>query len=142
FEAVGPGVAVHDVRVDPLAVLVADAEPHRDARGHVVVDDVGALDELQRDLDAARVLEIERDAALTALATEERTAHHAHAVASHRLDLDDVGAEVADHHRAERAGEVLTEVDEAHSLERVHHFTFPSCASATRPENEAISASE
>ena len=36
----------------------------------------------------------------------------AHAVAGDRLDLDHVGAEVADDHRAERAREVLAEVDE------------------------------
>src|SRR5205823_13667880 len=125
--------AVDDVRVDALAVVVADAESHRDARGHVVVDDVGTLDELQRDLDTARVLEVEREAALAALAAEERATGHAHAVAAHRLDLDDVGAEVADHHRAERAREVLAEVDQAHSLECVHHET---------PVIVAISASE
>ena len=50
FEAVRPRVAVHDVGVDALAVLVRDAEPLRDARGHVVMDDVGPLDELERDL--------------------------------------------------------------------------------------------
>ena len=50
FEAVRPRVAVDDVGLHALAVLVPDAEPHRDARRHVVVHDVGALDELQRDL--------------------------------------------------------------------------------------------
>ena len=54
LEPVGPGVAVHDVGVDPLAVVVADAEPVRDARRHVVVHDVRALDELERDLHALR----------------------------------------------------------------------------------------
>ena len=58
------------------------------------------------------VLRFERDVALAALAAEERLAHEAHAVAGDRLDLDDVGAEVADDHRAERPGEVLAEVDE------------------------------
>ena len=45
---------------------------------------------------------------------------HAHAVAGDRFDLDDVGTEVADDHRPERPGEVLTEVDEPDAFERVH----------------------
>ena len=53
FEPVRPRVAVDDVGLHALAVLVADAEPLRDARRHVVVHDVGALHELQRDLVAA-----------------------------------------------------------------------------------------
>ena len=91
------------------------------------------LDELQRDLAAALALEVERDVALAALAAEERLAGEAHAVAGDRLDLDHVGTEVADHHRPERAREVLAEVDEPHTFERVHHFT---------PLNAAISAAE
>ena len=133
LEPVRPRVAVDDVGVHPLAVFVADAEPHRDTRGHVVVHDVGLLHELQRDLAAALVLEVERDVALAALAAEERLAGHAHAVAGDGLDLDHVGAHVADHHRPERAGEVLAEVDQAHTFERVHQFT---------PLKAAISAAE
>ena len=133
LEAVRPRVAVDDLGLHALAVVVADAEPHRDARGHVVVHDVGALHELERDLEPARLLEIECDAALAALATEERPARHAHAVTGDRLDLDHVGAEIADHHRAERAGEVLAEVDQPHTFERVHHAT---------PVNFAMSAAE
>ena len=133
FEAVRPRVAVDDLGLHPLAVFVADAEPHRDAGRHVVVHDVGALHELERDLVAALLLEVERDAALAPLAAEERLARHAHAVTGDGLDLDHVGAEVADHHRPERPGEVLTEVDQAHTFERVHHAT---------PANFAISAAE
>ena len=44
-----------------------------------------------------------------------------------------VSAEIADHHRPERPREVLTEVDQAHTFERVHHAT---------PTNFAMSAAE
>ena len=54
FEAVRPRVAVDDVGVHPLAVGVTDAEPVRDARGHVVVDDVRGGHQLECELDAAR----------------------------------------------------------------------------------------
>ena len=80
-----------------------------------------------------RRLQVERDVALAALAAEERLAREPHAVAGDRLDLDDLRAEVADDHRAERAGEVLAEVDEADAFERVHQ--------AASPLNAAISAS-
>ena len=82
---------------------------------------------------SAFVLEVEREAPLAALAAEERLTRHAHAVTGHRLDLDHVGAEVADHHRAERTGEVLAEVDQPHTFERMHQLT---------PANFAISAGE
>ena len=121
LESVRPRVAVDDLRLHALAVFVSDAEPHRDAGRHVVVHDVGALDELERDLVPALLLEIEREAALAALAAEERLPRHAHAVTGDRLDLDHVGAEIADHHRAERTGEVLAEVDQPHTFERMHH---------------------
>ena len=45
----------------------------------------------------------------------------AHAVAGDRLDLDDLGAEVADDHRAERTREVLPEVDQPHAFECERH---------------------
>ena len=56
-----------------------------------------------------------------------------HAVAGHRLDLDDLGADVAQDHRPERPGQVLAEVDHAHAFERTHQ--------STSPLNAAISAS-
>ena len=83
---------------------------------------------------AAVALEVERDVALAALAAEERLVRQPHAVAGDRLDLDHVGAQVADHHRPERTGEVLAEVDQAHTFERVHHV-HPT-------EGFAISAAE
>jgi hypothetical protein len=107
------------------AVVVPDSEAVGDADRHVVVDDVGLLDQLARDVDALRVLEVERDVALAALATHERLVDEAHAVAGERLDLDDVGAEVADDHRAERPREVLAEVDEHDALERSRHQRDP-----------------
>ena len=84
---------------------------------HVVVDDVGPSRRAASAISWPRgVLEVERDVALAALAPEERLGREAHAVAGDRLDLDDVGAEVAEDHRAERPGEVLAEVDDGARL--------------------------
>ena len=73
-----------------------------------------------RDLVTLGRLDVQRDVALAALAPEVRGGGHAHAVAGHGLDLDDVGPEVADDHRPERPGEVLAEVDQPDAFERVH----------------------
>jgi hypothetical protein len=57
------------------------------------------------------------------LASEERLVRESHAVTGDRLDLDHVGAEIADHHRPERPGQILAEVDETNPFERVHQLT-------------------
>ncbi len=120
LEAVRPGVAVHDVGIDALAVFVRDPETLRDPGGHVVVDDVGPLDELQRDLFAPLRLDVEADVALATRAAHERLVDHPHAVAGHGLDLDHLGTEITEDHRSERTGEVLTEVDDQNPFERLH----------------------
>ena len=133
-ESVGPCIAVHDVGVDALGVVVPDAQLVGDARGHVVMHDVGTRDELQPDLESGGRLEIHRDVALAALTTEEGLARQPHTVAVYRLDLDDVGAEITHDHRTERTGKVLTEVDDYHSRQRAHAPAPPAIA--------VISASE
>jgi hypothetical protein len=54
-------VAVHDPRVQSDGVLVPDAEPLGDAGAHVVVHDVGALDQPVSDLATSRIFEVEGD---------------------------------------------------------------------------------
>ena len=128
FESVRPCVAVHDVRVDALGILVPDPEAVCDARGHVVMDHVRTLDELERDLQAARMLHVECDGLLAALATEERFPGEAHAITRHRLHLDHARTKVTHDHRAERTGEVLTEVDDENVFECRHQTTAPAIA--------------
>ncbi len=117
LEAVRPRVAVDDVGLDLLAFHVVDPEFGGDARGHVVVDDVGGADELERNGQAARILDVQRDVAFTPLAAEEGLGGHAHAIAGDGFDLDHLGAEVADDHRSERTREVLAEVDQPHAFQ-------------------------
>ena len=73
-------------------------------------------------------LEVDDDRALPAVERDEvaadagRDRHHVPvAVAGRRLDLDDVGAEVGEEHAAERAGDVLRVLDDAHAFEREAH---------------------
>ena len=90
-----------------------------------MVDDVGLGHELERDLESVRVLEVDGDVALAALAAEERLACEPHAVTGRGLDLDHVGPDVAEDHRTERPGEVLTEVDDANPFECSHQPSSP-----------------
>ena len=122
-EPVRPGVAVDDVGFHALAVFVRDPEALGDAGSHVVMHDVGPCDQFERDLLARLALDVEADVALAARAAHERLVHHAHAVAGDGLDLDHVRAQVAEDHRAERPREVLPEVDDDDTFERVHHST-------------------
>ena len=87
---------------------------------------IRTLDELECDLQAARMLHVERNGLLAALATEERFPGEAHAVPRHRLHFDHVRTEVTHDHRAERTGQVLTEVDNEDVFERRHQTTAPA----------------
>jgi hypothetical protein len=71
-----------------------------------VYDHIGGLDELERSFPAGVAFEIQRHRALVAIAREEERGHFwvvgmgaevAIGIARKRLDLDDVGAEVAEH---------------------------------------------
>src|SRR5262249_26552250 len=82
----------------------------------------GSRHQLERQLQAVGVLEVHRDVALAPLAAHKRTDDGAaHAVAPGGLDLDHVGAEVGEQHRAEWAGQVLPEVAHPHPLQRSGH---------------------
>ena len=139
LEPVRVRVAVDDVGLHRSTRLVVEVEPAGRPLRHVVVDDVGRRHELHRDLVTLGRLDVERDVALAALAPEERGGRHAHAVAGDRLDLDDVGPQVADDHRPERTGEVLAEVDQPDAFERVHQ-TPPRRSPRRRRVTEASTA--
>ena len=61
-------VAVDDARVHRAQALVVDAEAHRRVVAHVVLHDVGLLDEAVQHRHRRRVLQVQRDAALAAVA--------------------------------------------------------------------------
>src|SRR5262249_14927268 len=138
--AVGPVLAVAgDRAVDDPGVggahrLVAHAEAIEDAGPEGLQDDVGAGDGPQERLSPLRVLEVQADRALAAGQREEqrRLGGLVDAVVVGRrgadvvagagvLDLDDVGAEVAEQQRAEASGEQPAEVEDADALKRRGH---------------------
>ena len=111
------GVAVDDVGFDRLDALVVDAETDRRVVAHVVLYDVGRLDQLAQDRHRVGVLQVHRDAALPAVAAHRDVRAHPVAVVE-RIDLDHVGTEVGQHHRSPRAGDREAEVEHAHARER------------------------
>jgi hypothetical protein len=128
-------------------LLIAEAPLLECARLEVVDDHVGVLEQAQRDLLALGLGQVEHHAALVAIAEEvvralaavtgrcvwrvaarERRAPGARVVEGRRLDLDDVRAVVAEHHRADRAGEDAGQVDDLQLVECRHQFSSRSRA--------------
>ena len=114
---------------------IVGAEPPGYAGAVVVDDDVGPADEVGEHLLAAAAAEVDDDAALVALQVHDvgrERAHHqggtravelARVLAAGRLDLDDVGAEVAEYRRGERPGDDRGEVDDVETCERLHRVS-------------------
>ena len=108
--------AVDDGRVDLFQIVVADAQPFGDALAKILDEHIRLGGELAHDLAALGVLEVERDAALVAIHALEvgvdalrQVGQHAadpaelpSMVAIQRLDLDDLGAQVSQHHGGHR----------------------------------------
>ena len=91
-----------DLLVDLFQRLVIDAETVLDVGPVVLGDDVGFFDELHENLQAVRILQVQREAALVAVQVLEVGAGALAAPAvgeiesGRRLDLDDVGAPVGE----------------------------------------------
>ena len=139
----GPLVAeARDGAVDELGVLapeplVAGAEPVGDSRPEVLDDDVGAPGEASKRLLRLRAREVERDAPLAPVDREEIGGLASHVGRAPRarlvtvarsLDLDHVGAEVGEQHRAVRPREDAREVEHADAVERRHPRIVRRCA--------------
>ena len=131
--------AVDEARVDVAQRLVVDAEALDDAGAKAFEDDVGGLREAVEDVAGGLVAQIEDDAALVASegvvgarpfqrAGVDDLVGAEGAVQSfgRRFDDDDVGAEVAEEHRAEGAGRQAGEIEDADSFERHRHGGPPS----------------
>ena len=119
-------------RVQPRQLGVVEPESGEPAGPEVLDEDVAARDQATQDLGPLRAPQVEPDAALVPIDGEEvggrpragrllpdpRRPPAAGRVALGRLDLDDVGAEVAQEHRAVRPGEDRRAVDDPKAGER------------------------
>jgi hypothetical protein len=102
--------------------LVVEAQFGHQARTEVLEHHVALLDQFERGRMALGRLDVEHDALFVAVErTEEadaETRQLARLVASRRLDLDDLGAEVGQDHPAGRAHHHVREFDNPHALQR------------------------
>ena len=132
----GPGVAeaadggVHQAGVAGPAGVPAHPEAVEDSAAQVLHQAVGGLDQLQEHLPVLVGGEVEHDGALVAVAVGETAAvepfvvlgqerrGEAGQLALRRLDLDDVGPEVGQHHRRVRPGCGMGHVDDADADQR------------------------
>ena len=115
---------VNQPRILSRQRVVCEAEAGHDA-GTIVLDyDVRRPRQPFEDGAALAGLQVERDASLAAVDGVEagaveagRPRHLPRRVAGGRLDLDHVGAEIGEQHRAERAGHHLRGVEDAQTIE-------------------------
>ena len=114
------------------------------ARGKIIHHDVAHRGELACELDAARMLHVERDrkfaAMQVALQAELAIAHRRRILA---LDLDHLRAVVAENSRRDRAGHDPGEVEDTHAVERhrAHDQITPSAASTASASGAIASSS-
>ena len=96
--AVTVALQVDDPRIDPEDLLVANAEPFRDARAEVVDDHVGIGEELQHGLPAGGGLQIDADTAFACVdpGRTDACGQPAIGVTADLLHLDDVGPHVGE----------------------------------------------
>src|SRR5215470_3442338 len=126
--AEGPYRAVDEPREALGERLGAESHLLEGAGTEILDEDVGAPDQLQQPLDVGGLLEIEGDAALVGVDGEEARrnalpegrAPAARVVTLGPLDLDDVGAHVAEDLRGDGPGQILRDLDDADAVERKH----------------------
>ena len=126
--------AVDEPRIARLQLVVAEARADQRARPEVLDEHVRVLDQRVELGEIGLVLDVERDRPLVAVERGEVAGEHviraaralvqrrpaAHAVAAvGALDLDDVGAEIGEHHSGERPGGDLREFEDPEPLKRL-----------------------
>ncbi len=120
--------AVEDVGSHRPHRFVVDAELVDDSRPEVLDDQVGVARQPQEDLASLVGLQVEGDAALAAVGHGAGVALPADlgleatrvVAGDGLLDLDDVRAELGQHHRGVGAGEEPGQVEDAEAVERQH----------------------
>src|SRR5215469_8730307 len=140
FETIARDRAVHDLGIAFRHRLVADTETVYHPRPHVLDHNVGLLRHPQENFCGPGLLEIENHASLAAVPVEDsdrhpvtlRTRNDANHVPLGRLDLYDVGAQVAKDHRAKWTGDDHAQVQNLDAFKRTHRETLHRSYSRSR----------
>jgi hypothetical protein len=104
------------LRPPGVAVGRTEPEPFGDTRAQAFDQDVGRFDELKDGLNTARILQINRNR-WTATSQDVfigRT--ELESVATRTVDTDDIGAQIGEQHRGERARADADELDDAYAV--------------------------
>src|SRR5262249_23476612 len=127
--------AVDEARIEPAERAIAETETIHRAGTEILDQHVALARQASQDLDAVTGLEIQRHALLAAVdrheirrftQDERRPLPRVVALAG-LLDLDDLGAHVAQHHGRERPGQHAGEIEHANTLKRLNsgHRNLP-----------------
>ncbi len=124
---------VHQPLVEGAEPPVVEPQPRQHARAEALDQHVGRPKQIGEYLAPGLVLEVQRDRTLAAVEADEvagsaagqERAEPARVVAPRRLDLDDLGAQIAQDHVRERPGEHPRHVDDddpgqRHAVGRAH----------------------
>ena len=124
--AVTEGADVDDLRIHRRHRVVTQAEPRHRLRADVVDQRIATRRQTQAGIAALGLLEVEDDRALVAVQVHRHRAHAgvahradgAQVVAGRRLDLDDVGTQVAERLRGVRPHHHGGQVENAQAVQR------------------------
>ena len=117
---------INQARVQRLQAGVVQPELGHGAGLEVLADDVGGGNQSQHRLQAFRGLQVQRQAFFVAVEHREKARARADELArgitlaavANRLDLDDFGAQIGQHHTAGRAHHHVRELDHAQAFVR------------------------
>ena len=126
--------AIDEARVARKTVVGPDAETFRDAWAESLDEHVGLLDEVEHRGDALGVLEIDADrASAPGEDIEPCTVGGAATHAFRSVDAKNVGAQIGEHHGAERPRADSRDLENLQSVQRSAHDTPPVMSAADRP---------
>ena len=134
FLAPAGHAAVDELRIAREADVGTEAQTFRDAGAERLGHAVGLFDQAQHHLDAFLLLQVDRHRATAAIVDGEfRVGETIHDVRLRTVDADDVGAHVAQHHRAHRRRADTGQLDDRQSRKRTgHDFPPAECAFSCR----------
>ncbi|GBD12969.1 hypothetical protein HRbin24_00990 [bacterium HR24] len=123
------GGGVDEARVALRQHVVAQTQALHSAGREVLHHHIGLLDQPQKEVSAGGALQVDADAALAPVHREEvgglvvqvGARGAGHVAVGRALDLDDVGAQVAQHHAGERPSQDPGEVQDADTGQRSSH---------------------
>src|SRR5271157_6267011 len=109
---------IDNARVARRQAFVIEAELAHPARPQILDHDVGLVRESMDDFAAFPRRKIDGDTALALVPAEEAETEIAKRIALEAFDLDDLGAELREYHRAVRTRDVAGEVEHGDSIQR------------------------